>query len=205
MKTNEKGITLIKRFEGLSLKAVWDVNGYSIGYGHHGNDVKKDMEITKEKAELLLKEDLARFEKNVDSFNDIYNFNSNEFSALVSFTYNLGFGNLKKLLANGCRTKTEIKLAMTKYVNVNGKPNNGLLERRKKELELFEEERDNFFTIPNKKTESIVEALKMINIDSSYSNRKKIAIANDINNYRGSMIDNMNLLTLLYNGKLRKR
>ena len=204
MKTNEKGITLIKRFEGLSLKAVWDVNGYSIGYGHHGNDVKKDMTNTKEKAELLLKEDLARFEKNVDSFNDIYNFNSNEFSALVSFTYNLGFGNLKKLLANGCRTKTEIKLAMTKYVNVNGKPNNGLLERRKKELELFEEECDNFFTIPNKKTESIVEALKMINIDSSYSNRKKIAIANDINNYRGSMIDNMNLLTLLYNGKLRK-
>ena len=36
----------IKDHEKCVLTAYWDLNGYSIGYGHHGSDVKKDMKIS---------------------------------------------------------------------------------------------------------------------------------------------------------------
>ena len=51
---------------------------------------------------------------------------------------------------------------------------------------------------------SIVDALKEINIDSSYQYRKKLAIANGITNYHGSYDQNVKLLKLLKNGQLKK-
>ena len=50
---------------------------------------------------------------------------------------------------------------------------------------------------------SLVDALKQINIDSSYANRSKIAKLNDINNYTGTAIQNTNMLNLLKQGKLK--
>lgn len=54
------------------------------------------------------------------------------------------------------------------------------------------------------KSESIVEALTVIGIDSSKANRKKIAAANGISGYTGSAVQNMKLLALLKKGKLVK-
>ncbi len=54
------------------------------------------------------------------------------------------------------------------------------------------------------KNGSIVDALKEINIDSSYSYRKKLATANDITNYHGSYDQNVKLLKLIKEGKLKK-
>ena len=54
------------------------------------------------------------------------------------------------------------------------------------------------------KYNSIIDALKSINVDSSYDNRKNIAIVNEINNYRGSYEQNIKLLKLLKQGKLKK-
>ncbi len=51
---------------------------------------------------------------------------------------------------------------------------------------------------------SIVDALKEINIDSSYQNRKKLAIANGITNYHGTYDQNVKLLKLLKDGNLKK-
>lgn len=51
---------------------------------------------------------------------------------------------------------------------------------------------------------SIVDALKSLNIDSSFNNRKKIALINNIKNYRGTSSQNIALLNLLKNGKLKK-
>ena len=51
---------------------------------------------------------------------------------------------------------------------------------------------------------SIVEALKAISVDSSFNNRKKIAKANGISNYSGNTEQNLKLLNLLKNGKLKK-
>ena len=51
---------------------------------------------------------------------------------------------------------------------------------------------------------SIVTALNAIGVDSSYSNRKKIAKKNGISNYSGVAEQNTKLLKLLKQGKLKK-
>lgn len=51
---------------------------------------------------------------------------------------------------------------------------------------------------------SLVDALKSIGVDSSYSNRTKIAKKNGIKNYTGSYNQNLTLLNLLKKGKLVK-
>ena len=51
---------------------------------------------------------------------------------------------------------------------------------------------------------SIVDGLKSIGVDSSYSNRKKIAQVNGISNYSGTAAQNTQLLNLLKQGKLIK-
>lgn len=50
----------IKKYESCRLTAYWDGNGYSIGYGHHGKDVKKGMKISQAKAEQLFNEDIKK-------------------------------------------------------------------------------------------------------------------------------------------------
>lgn len=92
MKTNTAGINLIKKYEGCVLTAYRCPAGVlTIGYGHTGTDVKEDMIITKAQAEKLLKADLIAFEKKVSAYDPIYHFNANQFSALVSFAYNMSF------------------------------------------------------------------------------------------------------------------
>ena len=63
--------------------------------------------------------------------------NQNEFDALVSFTYNLGTGNLKRLTDN--RKKNEISEGMKLYNKAGGKKLQGLVNRRNEESELFNE------------------------------------------------------------------
>lgn len=62
-----------------------------------------------------------------------------------------------------------------------------------------------YYPIPNYNGESIVDALKMIQVDSSFLNRRKIAIKNKITNYIGSPEQNKYLLKLLKDGKLIKK
>ena len=54
------------------------------------------------------------------------------------------------------------------------------------------------------KSGSIVDALKAIGAKSSFENRKKIAKANGIKNYKGTATQNTKLLNLLKKGKLKK-
>lgn len=54
------------------------------------------------------------------------------------------------------------------------------------------------------KSNSLVDALKAVKVDSSYSYRKKIAIANCISAYIGTASQNTKLLTLLKAGKAVK-
>ena len=133
MKTNSKGIELIKSFEGCSLVAYkCPANVWTIGYGHT-QGVTQGMSITQKQADEYLKADLAKYEKYVEDTKLVLN--ENQFSALVSFAYNCGNGNLKKLIAN--RTLSEIAEAMLLYKKANGVVLNGLVRRRKAERELF--------------------------------------------------------------------
>ena len=133
MKTNSKGIELIKSFEGCSLVAYkCPANVWTIGYGHT-QGVTEGMSISQKQADELLEKDLAKYEKYVEDTK--LELNENQFSALVSFVYNCGNGNLKKLIAN--RTLSEIAEAMLLYRKANGVVLNGLVRRRKAERELF--------------------------------------------------------------------
>lgn len=70
--------------------------------------------------------------------------------------------------------------------------------------QLAKVEINKYYPKPSKKYPSIVDALKLIKVDSSYSNRKKIAKANGIKLYVSSAKQNIKLLDLLYDGKLIK-
>ena len=135
-KINKSGLNLIKKYEGCKLTSyICPAGVLTIGYGHTGKDVKPNQTISKKKAINLLKKDLARFERHVQTYNYIYEWTDNEFSALVSFAFNIG--NIDQLTAYGTRTRSQIRSAMLKYVKANGKTLQGLVKRRKAELKLF--------------------------------------------------------------------
>lgn len=136
MKTSQNGINLIKRFEGCRLQAYKPVAAepcYTIGYGHYGSDVLPGMVISQAQAEAYLAQDLAKYEKSVNALN--IPLNQNQFDALVSFAYNCGSGNLKKLVRG--RSPQQIADAMLQYNKGSGKVLPGLTKRRQTERTLF--------------------------------------------------------------------
>lgn len=138
MNLSKNGLELIKSFEGIRLyayKCVSSEKYYTIGYGHYGADVYKGMTITKDEAEALLMKDCEKFVNHVNEYQKIYNFNQNEFDALVSFAYNVG--NIRQLTQKGTRPKNEIPVHMKEYCNAGGVKLNGLVRRRQMEIDLF--------------------------------------------------------------------
>ena len=139
MNISKKGIDLIKRFEGCRLKAYRCPAGvWTIGYGHT-NNVRPDDIITQNDAEELLKRDLKVHEDNVKRVVKIA-LTQNQFDALVSFEYNVGYGafansTLLKLLNagnyNGASKQFE------RWVYAGDRVLEGLVKRRKAERELF--------------------------------------------------------------------
>lgn len=142
MKTSQTGINLIKEFEGVELHAYKPVSTevhYTIGYGSYGSHVTKDMVISKEEAEELLKKDLVRFEEAVTSYVTV-SINQNQFDALVSFAFNLGQGSLQrstllKLLNNNDHEGASNEF--WKWRKAGGKVLQGLVRRRAAEKDLF--------------------------------------------------------------------
>ena len=138
MKTSTNGLNLIKSFEGCRLIAYKPVSTekyFTIGYGHYGSDVKENMVISQAQADRYLQQDLQKFENYVNQYCEKLNLNQNQFDALVSFTYNCGPGNLKKLIEG--RTISQIADAMLQFNHAGGKELAGLTRRRKAERELF--------------------------------------------------------------------
>lgn len=136
MKTSQIGINLIKQFEGCRLQAYKPVPAekyYTIGYGHYGPDVAPGAIITQAQADAYLILDLQKFEKAVNSLG--LKLNQNQFDALVSFAYNCGIGNLKRLCDN--RALPQIADAMLQYNKGSGKVLAGLVRRREAERTLF--------------------------------------------------------------------
>ena len=145
MKINQDGINLIKSFESLQLESYLDLaKVWTIGYGHTGmthNDgsVCRGRVITEATANALLKWDLEKFEKAVER-NVKVKLNSNQFSALVSFTFNLGETNLRsstmlKLLNNG--KYWDAANEFPRWNKADGKVVAGLTRRRVAERDLF--------------------------------------------------------------------
>ena len=143
MEINEKGLNLIKSFEGLKLEAYLCPAGvWTIGYGHT-KGVKKGMKITKEKADELLMEDLQEFQNGVEKLisKSPIKLTDNQFSALVSFAFNLGLTNLKnstllKKVSQNPNDET-IRNEFMRWIYAGGKPLEGLKRRRKHEADLY--------------------------------------------------------------------
>lgn len=136
MKISQKGLDLIKSFEGCRLATYKCPSGVpTIGYGHTGKDVKMGMTITLSKAEEMLRNDLIKYENRVMKYYDIYKFNQNQFDALVSFCFNVG--SIDQLTALGTRSLNVISVKMLLYNKSRGKVLTGLVRRRKSEQKLF--------------------------------------------------------------------
>lgn len=135
MKISETGLNLIKSFEGCRLTAYKDAAGvWTIGWGHTGG-VYAGQTITQAEADALLVSDLTKYEKKVDKYNGTYDWNQNEFDALVSFAYNIG--SIDQLTANGTRSRDVIAGKILEYNKAGGKVLAGLTKRRAAERGLF--------------------------------------------------------------------
>ena len=137
MKCNTAGLNLIKSFEGCKLTA-YKLKGetrYTIGYGHSDSKIKKGQTITQAQADELLVKDLEKFEKYVEKHTK-FNLNENQFSALVSYTYNRGYKGFSQLM-NNTNKVSELSNNIVKFWGSNVNYKTVLIKRRKKEQTLF--------------------------------------------------------------------
>mmetsp|Transcript_11701 Transcript_11701/g.17368 ORF Transcript_11701/g.17368 Transcript_11701/m.17368 type:complete len:193 (-) Transcript_11701:93-671(-) len=139
---NNRGLDLIKNFEGW--RSCWykDAAGYpTIGYGHliKGSEYRKGQCISKATGTQLLKQD-SRTAENCVSGAVRTKLNDNQFAALVSFTYNLGCGNLRSstlLKRVNARNFGDVCNQLSRWVRAGGRVLEGLKRRRKAECALF--------------------------------------------------------------------
>lgn len=144
MKTSNSGVALIKGFEGKQLVAYDDgVGVWTIGFGTikylNGVRVKRGDKCTEAQAEQYLRNDLITFENALNQLVKVP-LNQNQFDALVSFTYNLGETNLRSSTLLKKLNAKDYKGAAAEFLKWNkagGKVMNGLVKRRKAEMELF--------------------------------------------------------------------
>lgn len=136
---NQAGLELIKSFEGYRNAAyLCPANIWTIGWGTT-KGVRPGQTTNPEEAENFLKRDLKVFEAQVSELVKI-DLTSNQFSALVCFTYNCGAGALKsstllkKLNQEDCLGAAEEFL---KWNKAGGKTLAGLTRRRVAERSLF--------------------------------------------------------------------
>jgi lysozyme len=145
MKLDKKGYDLIRKHEGLRLKAyLCPAKVPTIGYGNtfyeDGKKVKIGDEITKERADQLFEFIADRFAQKVFKLTPA-NLTQNQFNALVSFAYNVGLGNyqnstlLRKVLFNP--NSKDVEIQFMRWTKANGVELRGLINRRKDEVKLY--------------------------------------------------------------------
>ena len=150
-----KGIPIIKKYEGLKLQAYICPAGLpTIGYGNtfyeNGSKVVMGDKISIERADSLLISTVQQFEISVRKLVK-KTLNDNQIGALTSFAYNVGIGKpktrfspasgftgstlLKKVNANP--NDPTIRAEFMKWTKAGGKVLNGLVKRRQEEADLY--------------------------------------------------------------------
>ena len=144
MITSQKGIDLIKKWEGFKNIAYLDPVGvWTIGYGTTNSDksitgttIKSGLTISQATAENWLRKSLNnKYAPLVNKYDSKYKWTQNEFDALISFAYNIG--SIDQLTANGSRSRATIANKMLEYCHAGGKKLAGLVRRRQAEHDLF--------------------------------------------------------------------
>jgi lysozyme len=139
LSVSQRLVDMIKGFEGFRAYPYTCPGGsLTIGYG---TTIKPGeyTSITKEQGEALLRKSISGFERSVKNLVKVP-LNQNQYDALVSFTYNVGAGALKrstllKKLNSGDYSGAADELL--KFTKANGKVLEGLVRRREKERNLF--------------------------------------------------------------------
>lgn len=143
--TNGDGLSIIKHFEGWSSSPYLDpIDIPTIGYGSiWGLDGKRltmaHRDITEDEGESLLRREVAHTEKAISRLIRV-DLTDNEFSALVSFTYNVGSGNLQSSTLRMKLNRGDYIGAANefwKWRRAGGKILRGLVRRRAEEKNLF--------------------------------------------------------------------
>lgn len=133
--------SFIPSVEGFLAKPIWDYKQWSWGYGTAAGfdpNKKPTGTITREKA----------WQEALKVITDHYNqlsplltktLNPNQWAALLSFSYNAGPGNAKKIIQTiNTGTTADVVTRMKKYVVAGDQTNAGLVTRRKKETDLYQ-------------------------------------------------------------------
>lgn len=137
--------SFIPRVEGFSAKPYWDVNRWSWGYGTRvPNSIDNISEVPNKvitKAQAIL-DMVAHLHTDFSALDKLVKvqLNGNQWAAYLSFSYNLGIGNAKKLLDNINSENFEALGKQWKLYCKSGSPlkvNPTLVKRRNDEWNLF--------------------------------------------------------------------
>lgn len=156
MKVSDKAIKMIKHHEGVRTKPyqcpalLW-----TVGVGHviepiHGRMKLEDRKnlpipdgwnrtLSMEEVDEILKKDLARFEQGVSRLCPV-ELTQGQFDALVSFSFNVGLGNLQKSTIRMKVNRGDMEGAAEAFLDwtkAGGKVLKGLVNRRNDEKALF--------------------------------------------------------------------
>ena len=145
MNISDKGLNLIKEFEGCRLTAYRDSVGvWTIGWGTTsadksitGTNIYEGLKISQSTADEWLRKSVnQKYVPKVTEYESIYHWNQNQLDGLTSFAYNIG--SIDQLTANGTRSIAEISNKILAYDKAGGQTLAGLTRRRKAEKELFD-------------------------------------------------------------------
>ena len=144
MKLCDEGLELIKAQEGFRSRAYRDPVGvWTIGYGHTSMagppHVRAGLEISQSEGENILRRDVERFASGVRRLLT-RSLSDRQFSALVSFAYNVGLGNFERssvLRAVNAGNFEAVPRRLSLWVKAGGRTLPGLIRRRAAEAALF--------------------------------------------------------------------
>jgi GH24 family phage-related lysozyme (muramidase) len=140
----DEGLELIRQFEGFRSAAYRDPVGvWTIGYGHTSMagapEVKPGLTVSDAEAAEILARDVDQFARGVRALLKV-DLSDGQFSALVSFAYNVGLGALKKssvLTAVNARDFAAVPRRLQLWTKAGGHVLPGLVKRRAAEAALF--------------------------------------------------------------------
>jgi GH24 family phage-related lysozyme (muramidase) len=144
-KIGPRATTLIKSFEGFSLKAYPDPatggDPWTVGWGSTGKDIKRGTVWTVAQAEERFAAHVAEFEAGVDKAIGDTPTTAAQFGAMVSLAYNIGLGNFRSSTLLKKHIAGDYAAAAGQFVKWNkaaGKVMAGLTRRREAEAKLYE-------------------------------------------------------------------
>ena len=145
MKTSQRGLELIKAYEGVRFKPYRDCVGlYTVGVGHLIGDgtVLPDSwnrTFSIEEVNELLVADVRKFELGVARYVNV-ELSQNQYDAIIDFCFNLGLGTFQRSSVRQAinrRDKAGVVRNLLKYNKAGGKIIPQLDRRRKAEAQLF--------------------------------------------------------------------